>query len=51
MAERGDDEWRGSDYLLDSRHPITTSSQEPKVKLRVGHDLIDFLIDKGTTLW
>ena len=33
----------------DLRHPITISPQEPKVKLTVGNDLIDFLIDKGAT--
>ena len=49
MAERDDDEWRGSDSLLDLRHPITISPQEPKVKPTVGNDLIDFLMDKGAT--
>ena len=34
---------------MDLRHPITISPQEPKVKLTVGNDLIDFLIDKGAT--
>ena len=39
----------GLEALLDLRHPIPVSPQEPQVKLTVGNELIDFLINTGTT--
>ena len=52
MGERGDysDEgWRGPEAPLYLRHSIQISPQEPWVQMTVGNELIDFLVDTGTT--